>query len=225
VRVVALVRTSTDDQRLGCDAQEVVVRAECEHRGWVLVEVLREEGFSGRGRERPGLSAALTLIAEGRADSLMVAKLDRLSRSVVDFGHILAWLERAGGSLVALDLGVDTTTAAGRLVANVLASVAQWEAEAGSERTSAALRALQAQGRPAGRPSVSAPVASRIRELRAAGASLRAVADALNADGVPTVRGGKAWSVSSVQTAAGYKRPRARRSADLPALPARRRAS
>ena len=68
MRVVALVRTSTDDQRLGCDAQEALVRAECEHRGWVLVEVLREEGFSGRGRERPGVYAALSLIAEGRAD-------------------------------------------------------------------------------------------------------------------------------------------------------------
>jgi DNA invertase Pin-like site-specific DNA recombinase len=225
MRVVALTRTSTEDQRLGCDAQEALIRSECERRGWELAMVHTEEGKSGRGSDRPGLSLALSMIAAGDADALMVAKLDRLSRSVVDFGHIIAWLEQAGGSLIALDLGVDTTTAAGRLVANVLASVAQWEAEAGSERTSAALRALQARGGTAGRPAVPEAVAARIRALRSEGLSLRAVADALNEERVPTVRGAARWSVSSVQTAAGYRRPRRRRAADLPPMPTRRRAA
>lgn len=223
-QVVGLVRTSTDDQANGCDAQEAAVRAECERRGWVLVEVIREQGYSGRGSERPGLSRALTMIANGEASGLIVAKLDRLSRSVVDFGHILAWLDAAGGALVALDLGVDTTTAAGRLVANVLASVAQWEAEAISERTSAALRSMQARGEKVGRPAVSPEVAERIRAMKGDGLSLRAIAAELNAQGVPTTRGAAAWTHSAVQTAAtNYKRPRRRKAADLPPLPQRRR--
>lgn len=222
-KVVGLVRTSTDEQGLGCDAQKAAIEAECERRGWVLVDVIREQGYSGRGSERPGLSEALLMIADGVASGLIVAKLDRLSRSVVDFGHILAWLEAAGGSLVALDLGVDTTTAAGRLVANVLASVAQWEAEAISERTSAALAARKAQGHPVSRGAVPDDVAQRIRDLRASGLSLRKIADELTAAGVPTARGADRWSVSAVQVATGYKRPKRRTPADLPTLPKRRR--
>lgn len=226
-RMIALVRCSTAEQDrsgLGLAAQEAAVRAECERRGWVLVDVVSEPAVSGRAQERPGLTEALERIGRGEASGVVVAKLDRLSRSVVDFGRILEWLDTAGGYLVALDLGVDTSTPAGRLVANVLASVAEWEAETIASRTRAALQAKRERGERVSREHVPSDVADRIRALRQDGSTLQGICDHLNAEGVPTARGAAAWKISAVQRSLGYERPRRRRNADLPPLP-RRRAS
>jgi DNA invertase Pin-like site-specific DNA recombinase len=163
-------------------------------------------------------------VGRGEVAGIVVAKLDRLSRSVVDFGRILAWLDDAGGVLVALDLGVDTSTPGGRLVANVLASVAEWEADTISSRTASALSAKRERGEAISRAAVPDEVATRIRMLRDEGLTYRAICERLNADGVPTARGAAEWSVSAVQRSLGYQRPRRRRAADLPAAPKRRRA-
>lgn len=228
-RMLGLVRVSTAEQDrsgLGLAAQEAAIRDECERRGWLLVDVIAEAAVSGRSSERPGLRSALERIGQGEASGVVVAKLDRLSRSVVDFGRILAWLEAAGGYLVALDLGVDTSTPAGRLVANVLASVAEWEADTISARTSAALEAKRQAGERVGREAVPPEVAERIRAMRGERMTYQAICDALNAEGVPTARGAAEWSISAVQRSLGYKRPKPqRKAADLPALPKRRRRS
>jgi DNA invertase Pin-like site-specific DNA recombinase len=138
----------------------------------------------------------------------------------VDYGLLLEWFRATGRVLVLLDLGVDTSTAGGELVANVIVSVAQWERGVISERTRAALAALRAQGRPIGRPAVAddPALAARIRALRdEQGLTLRAIAQLLNQEGVPTLRGAAEWTHSSVQTAAGYRRPPKRRKpVDLP---------
>jgi len=227
--VIALgyARCSTQEQAdagNGLAAQETAIRAECERRGWQLLDVARDEGHSGKSLDRPALHAALQQIAAGEAGGLIVAKLDRASRSVVDFGRLLEWFDAADATLVALDLGMDTSTSSGRLVANVMASVAEWERSVIGERTRDALAARKAQGLPVSRPSVTGPLADAIRRLRDQGFTYQAIADGLNAENVPTLRGAPAWRVSSVQSAAGYKRrtttaPRA----DLPALPKRRR--
>lgn len=225
-RMIGLVRVSTTSQAesgLGLAAQEAAIRQEAERRGWLLVDVVVERGVGGRSQERVGLNQALERVGRGEASGLIVAKLDRLSRSVVDFGRILEWLDRAGGYLVALDLGVDTSTPGGRLVANVFASVAQWEADTISLRTSDALQAKRADGGAVSRPSVPADVRDRIQALKGDGLSLRAICAQLDADGVPTARGASAWSVSAVQRSLGYERPKQRRSADLPELPKRPR--
>jgi DNA invertase Pin-like site-specific DNA recombinase len=190
-------------------------------RGWHLVQFIRDDGQSAGTLDRPGLHRALTLLAAGRADGLMVAKLDRLSRSTVDFGLLLEWIRDAGRDLVALDLGVDTSTASGELVANVLMAVAAWERSAISERTKAALAALRSQGRPTGRPAVADDPAllERIRAMYngGRGKTYRQIAEILNAEGVPTMRGAPKWGISSVQTACGYRRPPKRRKpVDLP---------
>ena len=152
----------------------------------------------------------------------MVAKLDRVPRSVVDFGRLLEWFDHADAALVALDLGMDTSTSSGRLVANVMASVAEWERSVIAERTRDALAARKAQGLPISQPAVSGPLATRIAQLREDGATYQAIGDQLNAEQVPTVRGGLTWRVSSVQAAAGYRRRPARgERSDLPALPRR----
>jgi DNA invertase Pin-like site-specific DNA recombinase len=190
-----------------------------------LLEVARDEGHSGKSLDRPALHGALQRIAAGEAGGLVVAKLDRASRSVVDFGRLLEWFDAADATLVALDLGMDTSTSSGRLVANVMASVAEWERSVIGERTRDALAARKAQGLPISRPSVDGPLAKRIHALRAGGATYQAIADTLNTENVPTLRGAAAWRVSSVQAATGYKRrPSTAPRADLPALPKRRRA-
>lgn len=226
--MIGLVRVSTTEQGdsgLGLAAQENAIRREADRRGWLLIDVVIESAVSGRAQERKGLTEALERVGRGEASGLIVAKLDRLSRSVVDFGRILDWLDRAGGYLVALDLGVDTSTPGGRLVANVFASVAQWEAETISVRTRDALQSKRAEGGAVSRPAVPADVQARIVALRDEGLSLRAICSRLDADGVPTARGAAGWKVSAVQRTLGYERPKQRRSADLPAVPSRRRRS
>ncbi len=216
-RVLGYVRVSTVDQAasgLGLDAQRAAITAECDRRAWELVGVVADEGLTGKTLDRPGLHRALGRIAAGDADALLVAKLDRVSRSVVDFGTLLDWFERVDADLVALDLGVDTSTPGGRLVANVLASVAEWEAATISARTREGLAAKRARGEPIGRASVieNQLLVDRIRALRTGGATLQGIADELNADGVATVRGGACWRPSAVQAVLGYRRPRTRRS-------------
>lgn len=225
MRIIAYVRVSTAEQAesgLGLEAQESTIRKTCEGRRWEIVELVRDEGESGKSLARPGIRHALERIAAGDADGLVVAKLDRLSRSVVDFGLLLEWFAEASATLVALDLGVDTSTPGGRLVANVFAAVAEWERDTIAARTRDGLAALRAQGKPTGRPAIAdrPELAARIRSMREdAGMTLQAIADQLTAEGVPTARGAAVWRVSSVQAAAGYvrRKPR-RRAAELPGL-------
>ena len=209
---------------MGLDAQEAAIRTECKLRGWLLVEVIREEGVSGKSLERPGLASALERIATHDADGLIVSKLDRLSRSVVDFGTLLEWFTEAEANLVALDLGIDTSTPGGRLVANVFASVAEWEREIIGQRTREGLAAVRSGGKPISRPAISdrPELQRRITRLRSRGWSLQRIADRLNEEGVPTIRGGERWRASSVQVAAGYRRRKPRRAqVDLPKIPRR----
>lgn len=216
-RVIGYVRVSTVDQAtsgLGLEAQRHAIETECAARQWLLVDLVADEGTTGKTLDRPGLHEALRRISEGEADTLLVSKLDRASRSVVDFGLLLDWFQRADADFVALDLGVDTSTPAGRLVANVLASVAEWEAATISARTREGLAVKRARGEPISREAVAdnAAVADRIRAMRASGSALQAIANALNDDGVPTTRGGSRWRPSSVQTVLGYRRPASGRS-------------
>ncbi len=152
-------------------------------------------------RKRPALAQALALVDGGQVDVLAVAKLDRLSRSVLDFAQLMVRAGRLGWGLVALDLGVDTTTASGRLVANVMVSVAEWERDIIGQRTREALAEKRAAGVRLGGPQlVPSGVVRRVVDEQRAGRSLRAIAAGLSADGVPTARGGAAWSASSVQS-------------------------
>jgi DNA invertase Pin-like site-specific DNA recombinase len=130
---------------------------------------------------------------------LVVAKLDRLSRSLLDFASVMAISRKEGWQVVVLDLAVDTSTPSGELMANVLASFAAYERRLIGQRTSAALQQKKAGGARLGRPRTMNPqVTSRIVAERAAGRSLPAIARSLNEDGVPTARGGRSWLPGTV---------------------------
>ena len=137
------------------------------------------------------LGEVLASLRRGEADAVVVAKLDRLSRSVVDAGRLLEEARKRGFNIVALDLGLDLFTPTGELVANVLAAVAQWERRMIRQRTSEALQVKVAAGwtSPSWKVRVPRAVRRRIVEMAEAGLSQRAIVDRLNADGVPAVGG------------------------------------
>jgi DNA invertase Pin-like site-specific DNA recombinase len=106
---------------------------------------------------------------EGRqplAKALVVAKLDRLSRSLVDFGSIMERARKKGWSLAALDLGVDATTPAGKMIANAMATIAQFERHLIGERTKAALAVRKAQGAKLERPRALAEATRTHKRMR-----------------------------------------------------------
>lgn len=204
--VVAYTRVSTDEQAssgAGLAAQEAAVRAEVERRGWTLLAVHTDAGFSGKSiARRPALAAALDDVESGRAGGLAVAKLDRLSRSLLDFAALMERAQQRGWNLVALDLGIDLSTPGGEFLASVMASAAQWERRIIGQRTRDALAAKKAAGVRLGRPSnIPAHVLRRIVDERTAGRTLAAIADGLTADAVSTPQGGARWYPSTVRGA------------------------
>lgn len=203
-RVVGYVRVSTDEQAdsgAGLAAQRLAVTQGAAQRGWNLLEVIGEDaGASAKSLKRPGLARALAMVEVGEAEVLMVAKLDRLSRSLLDFAALMEQSRRQGWGLVALDLGVDTSTPAGEMMANVLATFAQFERRLIGQRTKDALAVKRAEGVRLGRPRrLPAEVVDRIHALRADGLSMAAIAAELNAGGVPTAQGGAHWHPSTVR--------------------------
>jgi hypothetical protein len=191
------------------------INTACHQRGLVLKDVIREvEQVSDMGPKRPGLQYALRRLAAGEASCLVVAELGRLSRSAPEVGYIVGWLRRRKCRLVAVDNRLDTGTKSGGEAADKLVS----------------LSAPDAQRRPSARPDHPGPLPEqrpiertngssrpardevpalkeRMRAMRASGMTLQAIADRLNAENVPTLRGGEKWRPSSVQGAAGYRRP------------------
>lgn len=196
-------RVSTTEQHedgAGLPAQIRQLTAEAERRDWNLEVVTEDTGASGGSlTKRPALCAVLADL-DANGGVLVVTKLDRLSRSVSDFSSILERSRRRGWQLVVLDLGVDTTTPGGELVATMMASVAQWERRVIGERTRAGMAERKRQGVHCGRSrSLPESVVAQIVSAKAEGQSLSAIARSLNADEIPTAHGGKAWHASTVR--------------------------
>lgn len=194
-------RVSTEEQaekRNGLEAQRATVDAEAERRGWDT-EHFTDAGVTGKVIG-PQLREVLALLASGQGDGLMVAKLDRLSRSIVNAANIIEAAQAQGWSLVVLDLGVDLTTAAGRMMAMNLVNFAQYERELISERTKAGLAAKRARGERLGRPRLAKPgVVRRITLDRNAGLSFAKIASALEAEGILSPAGLSTWQPSTVR--------------------------
>lgn len=200
------VPASEELQSAEFDAQLDAIERYCGDHGWELVEVVRDVDTGARDLERLGLLYALDKIGRGEASCIVVSELGRLSGSAADLGGVLDRLERSDGRLVALDIGLDTASPEGRVAAEALASVSSWE----HDRTRTGLAAAAAGSAPTLEPQAVQDVPAlkeRISTMRTAGMTLQAIADVLNSEGVPTLRGGAKWRPSSVQSAAGYRRP------------------
>ena len=214
-RVLAYVRVSTEMQVSsghGLEAQRAKVAAWCALHDAELVAVYADEGLSGSSLDRPALSSALAELEAGRADALLVCKLDRLTRSTRDLGELLDRATAGGWALLSVAESLDTSTAAGRLVVSVLGAVSQWEREAIGERTAAAKASMKARGLYVGgdvpygyraengvlvEDAADLAVKRCAVELRGAGLSLRRIGAELAARGL-LPRAGGAWSAPAV---------------------------
>lgn len=201
--VIGYVRVSTEEQSisgLGLADQRALIASEASRRGWVDVEYVSDEGYSAKNLSRPGITSALDALASGSSKTLVVAKLDRLSRSLLDFATLMDRARRERWELVVLDIAIDTTTPSGALMANVMAAFAEYERQLIGARTTAALAQLRVQGRRLGRPrTLDQEVVDRIVAARDDGQTASGIARALNSDEVPTARGGARWYPSTVR--------------------------
>ena len=149
-RAIGYVRVSTADQAdsgASLDAQRAKIEAYATMHDLELVEVITDAGLSAKTLDRPGMAELLRLIKGRKVDVVVIAKLDRITRSVRDLGELIEMFKRSGVEFASVGDHIDTSTAAGRLVLNVMGSVSQWEREAIGERTRDALAALKAQGK------------------------------------------------------------------------------
>jgi DNA invertase Pin-like site-specific DNA recombinase len=163
------------------------------------VQWIEDAGHSASTLARPGIQRALALLATGQATTLVVARLDRLSRSLLDFAGLMEQAKRQGWAIVAGDLGVDMTEPAGEMLASVLAAFASYERALIARRTKDALAAARARGVRLGRPvTLPADIRQRVVLLAGNGKSHAAIARELNAAGVPTVSGAP-WHRSTVR--------------------------
>ncbi|SDY42835.1 Site-specific DNA recombinase [Allochromatium warmingii] len=210
-RTIAYIRVSTDKQvehGVSLEAQQAKLEAYAKLYDLEIVETITDAGVSAKTLERPGLQRALGLLRSGKADALLVVKLDRLTRSVADLGCLIDdYFTPNGAALMSVSEQIDTRTAAGRLILNILGSVSQWERETISERTRDAMQHKKEQGEYTGghapygfqnqdgelkEDAVEQQVLQHARTLRAAGLSLRKIAIELGKRGF-TTRKGKAF--------------------------------
>lgn len=168
--LVGYARTSTLEQKAGFESQrEALTAVGCE-RVW-------EEQKSSVG-PREALSEAIVFCREG--DIFIVTKLDRLARSVRHLGEIVEELESKRVGLRVLDLGLDTTNATGKLMLNVLGSVAQFEREMMLERQREGIAKAKSEGKYKGRKPTAMVKCDEVRELLQTGMTKRKVAQELS---------------------------------------------
>jgi len=215
MKAIGYVRVSTDEQAksgLGLEAQIAKIKAYAELFDIELTEIIMDEGISGKTLDRAGLQKAIKMLKEKKAEGMVIAKLDRLTRYVPDLGTLVSTVfDKA--ELYSVSEQINTKNAAGRLVLNVLVSVAQWERETICERTKDALQAKKARGEKTGgnvpfgfnvingkliRNEEEQSIISEIKKLKESGLSLRKIAEALNGRGIAT-KNGKAWTAVQIQ--------------------------
>jgi DNA invertase Pin-like site-specific DNA recombinase len=210
---IGYIRVSTDkqaEQGVSLEAQRKKLEAYAALYDIELVRIIVDTE-SAKTLQRKGLQDALRALSGGEAQAMLVAKLDRLTRSVTDLG-VLVDKFFSNAALLSVSEQVDTRSAAGRLVLNVLGSVSQWERETIGERTSQAMQHMKANGQyTGGRPlygfnllngelvenTSEQAVLRLVRKYRAKGMTLRAIAEALSSKGLQS-RAGKNFHPSQI---------------------------
>ena len=212
MNIIAYLRVSTDKQGesgLGLEAQRRQIEAYTEIYGMTIIDTIVDLA-SAKSMKREGLQRALSMLKEGKAEGIIVSKLDRLTRSVKDLG-LLIEKYFSKYALISVNDKIDTSSASGRFVLNILASVSQWERETIGERTSQALQVKRSSGfklgqAPYGYTMIEGSlvmnmeeqrVLSIIDDLREQGITYRGIAEELNRQGFQTRRGLK-WTTHNL---------------------------
>lgn len=184
-RAIGYSRVSTTEERQGAGltGQRRAIERYARDRGW-SVELASDEASGSTVEARPALQQALRRLSAHEADALIVSKLDRLSRSLVDFADILRRAEREGWVLVVLDPELDMSKPEGRAMAGMLAVFAEFERSMIRQRIKSALQVKRSQGVKLGRKEVLARHVPMLQARRAQGASLGEIRKDLRRIGV-----------------------------------------
>jgi site-specific DNA recombinase len=214
-KAVGYIRVSSEEQAssgFGLATQEAAIKAFAASQGYELLEVVSDPGVSGATKpgEREGFRRIVEMAEQGAFSVLLVWKFDRLARQIVYAVTAANDLqEQHGVQLRSVTEPIDTATPMGRTVFAILAGMAEQERQVITERTFLGRREKASRGGFAGgaaplgykkdrqgglvEDGESADTVRRIFAMKSQGATLQAIASALNADGVPTARGGKWW--------------------------------
>jgi site-specific DNA recombinase len=208
MRAVGYLRVSTEKQAkegFSLEAQDEKLRAMAVVRGDEVVDIIVDEE-SAKSLKREGVQRLLKMVKAGEVDAVIVCKLDRLTRSLRDLADILDIFDKHGVALVSVAESLDTKSASGRLVLNIMTAVSQWEREAIGERTQAVMDYKKARGERLGNtpygwtgpkkgklevvPSEQ-KVLGFIKVLKKRGVGHTEIATRLNRAGLRTRRGGE----------------------------------
>jgi DNA invertase Pin-like site-specific DNA recombinase len=211
---VAYLRVSTDDQALGPKAQQAAISRWAKANGVTVVATCADIGISGGAEldKRPGLVEALRALEQHGAGVLVVAKRDRLARDVMVASAVGRLVEGSGARIASADGAGNATGPEGMLMGGLVDLFAQYERALIRSRTSAALAVKRARGERVGEIPIGFRVRedgqqlvadaaeqaalARVLELRASGFSLRAIAETMNAEGIPAR--GERWHPTTV---------------------------
>ena len=183
------------------EVQLAELREYASRRGWAVASEYTDRGVSGAKESRPALNKLMADAHRRKFDAVLVWKLDRFARSLKQLVNALAEMEALGVAFVSLRDNLDLSTPSGRLMFQIIGAMAEFERALIQERVHAGLRHARARGKRLGRPGVHVE-AHRIRELRAQGASLRAISRQLGV-GLGTVHRALAARSKSVSTGVG----------------------
>nr|WP_014235127.1 recombinase family protein [Arthrobacter rhombi]AER68060.1 putative resolvase [Arthrobacter rhombi] len=201
LRIIGYVRVSTDKQDISPEVQIQELRAEAARMDYELTIVREDAASAATVSKRPLMVQALADLKAGKYHGLMVSKLDRLSRNMEDGTRLLADSQRQDWRIICLDLGVDTATIMGAGMYNMALNFAEIERKFIGKRTKDAMAKIK-ETKHVGRPrALPAETSAQVVQLRDSGLTMKAVAERLKADGVPSASGQPDWSVAKVQSA------------------------
>ena len=147
MKAILYIRVSTNKQEHSPEVQLSKLQAYCTLKDYQVIEVIEDHAKSGKSIDRPGLQRALQLLqAGGDGHVLVVAKLDRLTRSIADLCRLLETCERERWTFASISEEFNTGTPMGRFVLKIFGAIAEWERETISERTSEVMQELKSKG-------------------------------------------------------------------------------
>ena len=172
-RVGIYCRVSTKEQT--SDNQILDLRKYCESRGWRIIAEHTDNGISGTKDDRPELKAIMNLARKRKIDILLVWKFDRFARSLSNLVNSLDELRGMGVDFCSFSENIDTSSAQGKMLFGIFASIAEFERSLIVERINAGLRRARSQGKILGRPRDEID-SIKVQELKRQGYSLRRIA-------------------------------------------------
>lgn len=216
LKVYGYVRVSTEDQAregLSVDAQKAKIKAYTALHDLELVEILTDEGFSGKNLKRPGIQKLLKMVSGKEVEGIIIYKLDRLCRTTRDLLKLVEEVFTEGNTrFFSISEQIDTKTAIGKFFLTLMGALAQMERELIAERTKATLQYKRQKGEHLGavpfgfdkvddklvKNDEEQKIIRKMKRWKKEGKSLREIARRLNAAGIPTKRKGVKWSHRSL---------------------------